>query len=65
MSLGGLRHKICVCIHLLVSAVRCRLTSPSHVYEIPNTVNHGNVVWHPASLEAMRKVLDDVLGRSS
>ncbi|KAF6256261.1 Lecithin:cholesterol acyltransferase-domain-containing protein [Scenedesmus sp. NREL 46B-D3] len=38
-----------------------QLTSPKQVYEIPAGVNHGNVVWHPSSLAAMRQVLDDVL----
>jgi hypothetical protein len=47
------------------AAVCCRLTSPKQVYEIHTaTVNHGNVVWHPTSLAAMRQVLDDVLGLS-
>lgn len=41
-----------------------RLTSTSHVYEIPAAVNHGNVVWHPSSLAALRQVLDDALGLS-
>ncbi|WIA09654.1 hypothetical protein OEZ85_009041 [Tetradesmus obliquus] len=39
-----------------------QLTSASHVYEIPAAVNHGNVVWHPSSLAALRQVLDDALG---
>jgi hypothetical protein len=44
--------------------VHCRLTSSKQVFEIPAAVNHGNVVWHPSSLAALRQVLDDVLGLS-
>lgn len=39
----------------------CRLTSPDNIYEVGAAVNHGNVLFHPASLFALRQVLDDAL----
>lgn len=40
----------------------CRLTDSSHIHELGQGVDHGNVLSHPEALSALRSVLTHMVG---